>query len=62
MTMQQIKRKIELELENKRDELFNSIEMFVENQKKFAFSLTKIEGAIGVKLFKIRFTFFTPFS
>ena len=35
MTMQQIKRKIELELENKRDELFNSIETFVDNQKKY---------------------------
>lgn len=34
MTMQQIKRKVELDLENKRDELFNSIDAFVENQKK----------------------------
>jgi hypothetical protein len=34
MTMQQIKRKIELELENKRDELYHSIDVFVENQKK----------------------------
>lgn len=33
MTMQQIKRKIELELENKRDELYHSIDAFVENQK-----------------------------
>lgn len=36
MTMQQIKRKVELELENKRDELLNSIDLFVENQKKYA--------------------------
>jgi hypothetical protein len=35
MTMQQIKRKVELELENKRDELYNSIDAFVENQKKY---------------------------
>lgn len=35
MTMQQIKRKVELELENKRDELYNSIDAFMENQKKF---------------------------
>jgi hypothetical protein len=34
MTMQQIKRKIELELENKRDELYETIDSFVENQKK----------------------------
>ena len=35
MTMQQIKRKVELDLENKRDELFNSIDTFVESQKKY---------------------------
>ena len=35
MTMQQIKRKVELELENKRDELYSSIDQFVENQKKY---------------------------
>lgn len=34
MTMQQIKRKVELELENKRDELIHSIDNFVDNQKK----------------------------
>ncbi len=34
MTMQQIKRKVELELENKRDELYNTVETFCENQKK----------------------------
>ena len=37
MTMQQIKRKIELELENKRDELFETIDSFVDNQKKYPF-------------------------
>lgn len=35
MTLQQIKRKVELELENKRDELFHSVDAFVENQKKY---------------------------
>ena len=35
MTMQQIKRKIELELENKRDELYDTIDSFVDNQKKY---------------------------
>jgi len=34
MTMQQIKRKVELELENKRDELLASVDNFCENQKK----------------------------
>ena len=34
MTLQQIKRKVELELENKRDELFHSVDTFVDNQKK----------------------------
>ena len=34
MTMNQIKRKVELELETKRDELYNSIDAFIENQKK----------------------------
>jgi hypothetical protein len=34
MTMHQIKRKIELELENKRDELFDFIDNFADNQKK----------------------------
>jgi hypothetical protein len=37
MTLQQIKRKVELELENKRDELFHSVDAFVENQKKYKF-------------------------
>ncbi|CAF0870248.1 unnamed protein product [Brachionus calyciflorus] len=41
MTMQQIKRKVELELENKRDELFNSIDAFVENQKKINTSINE---------------------
>ena len=35
MTMHQIKRKVELELENKRDELFSAVDSFCENQKKF---------------------------
>lgn len=39
MAMQQIKRKVELELENKRDELFNSIDTFVENQKRISQSI-----------------------
>ncbi len=34
MTMNQIKRKVELELENKRDELFSSVDSFCDNQKK----------------------------
>jgi hypothetical protein len=34
MTMQQIKRKVELDLENKRDELYHSIENFVDSQRK----------------------------
>ncbi|RMZ98920.1 hypothetical protein BpHYR1_053538 [Brachionus plicatilis] len=41
MTMQQIKRKIELELENKRDELFSSIDAFVDNQKKINSSINE---------------------
>ena len=35
MTMQQIKRKVELDLENKRDELYSSVDAFCENQKKY---------------------------
>jgi hypothetical protein len=39
MTMQQIKRKVELELENKRDELLATVDNFCENQKKLALFL-----------------------
>lgn len=41
MTMNQIKRKIELELENKRDELFSSVESFCDNQKKLGTSVNE---------------------
>ena len=34
LTLQQIKRKIELELENKRDELLNAVDTFIDNQKR----------------------------
>ena len=43
MTLQQIKRKVELELENKRDELFHSVDAFVENQKKYEFNFKYLQ-------------------
>lgn len=47
MTMQQIKRKVELELENKRDELFAAVDNFCEDQKKFGLNLFNIFNRIG---------------
>ena len=41
MTMNQIKRKVELELESKRDELFSSVESFCDNQKKLSTSVNE---------------------
>ncbi len=41
MTMNQIKRKVELELENKRDELFSSVDSFCDNQKKLSISVNE---------------------
>lgn len=41
MTMNQIKRKVELELENKRDELYSSVESFCDNQKKLSVSVNE---------------------
>ncbi len=41
MTMNQIKRKVELELESKRDELFSSVDSFCDNQKKLSTSVNE---------------------
>ena len=49
MTMQQIKRKVELELENKRDELYHSIDNFVDSQKKYSCLAFKFRILITVE-------------
>lgn len=54
MTMQQIKRKIELELENKRDELFEMIDSFVEDQKKLVYNVWCCQNYIYVIIHNFR--------